>query len=199
MATLMTRVQKVLEKEFSPKEILLEPARRDMVDGWIISKSFDGLSDLERGRIEMRIEATDYVEAAKERLTEANLLYEKARYALALYVAAVAVESLLRAHLVQLDPNFDEAHNLKMLLEASKLRIHTTLAEHQQINAAVDDLFKRWRNDLRYTSNNHLRRRFKRKKLDRGIRGDFLKENSCIAIEAAEIILKIGVAKWKQS
>ncbi len=48
MATLMARVQKALEKEFSPKEILLEPARRGMVDGWIISKSFDGLSDLER-------------------------------------------------------------------------------------------------------------------------------------------------------
>jgi stress-induced morphogen len=48
MATLMERVQEVLEKEFSPKEILLEPARRGMVDGWIISKSFDGLSDLER-------------------------------------------------------------------------------------------------------------------------------------------------------
>jgi len=39
MTTLMERVQKVLEKEFSPKEILLEPARRGMVDGWIISKS----------------------------------------------------------------------------------------------------------------------------------------------------------------
>lgn len=48
MATLMARVQKALEKEFSPKEILLEPAGRGMVDGWIISKSFDGLSDLER-------------------------------------------------------------------------------------------------------------------------------------------------------
>jgi len=48
MATLMTRVQKVLEKQFSPKEILLEPAGRGIVDGWIISKSFDGLSELER-------------------------------------------------------------------------------------------------------------------------------------------------------
>jgi len=48
MATLMQRVQKVLEKEFSSKEILLEPAGRGMVDGWIISNSFDGLSDLER-------------------------------------------------------------------------------------------------------------------------------------------------------
>jgi len=48
MATLMERTQKVLEKDFSPKEILLEPAGRGMVDGWIISKSFDGLSSFER-------------------------------------------------------------------------------------------------------------------------------------------------------
>jgi len=48
MATLMERVQIVLEKEFSPKEILLESAGRGIVDGWIISKSFDGLSGLER-------------------------------------------------------------------------------------------------------------------------------------------------------
>jgi len=48
MATLMTCVQKVLEKKFSPKEILLESAGHGMVDGWIISKSFDGLSGLER-------------------------------------------------------------------------------------------------------------------------------------------------------
>jgi len=48
MATLMERGQKVLEKDFSPKEILLEPAGRGMVDGWIISKSFDGFSSFER-------------------------------------------------------------------------------------------------------------------------------------------------------
>jgi hypothetical protein len=48
MATLIERVQKVLEEEFSRKEILLESAGRGKVDGWIISKSFDGLSGLER-------------------------------------------------------------------------------------------------------------------------------------------------------
>ncbi len=48
MATLIERVQKVLEEEFSCKEILLESAGRGKVDGWIISKSFDGLSGLER-------------------------------------------------------------------------------------------------------------------------------------------------------
>jgi HEPN domain-containing protein len=147
----------------------------------------------------MRIEAKDYVDAAKERLTQANLLYEKAHYSLALYVAGVAVESLLRAYIFQLEPKLEAAHNLKMLLKAGNLLSFTTPIEGQQLGAAISNLYDRWRNDLRYTSNNRLRRRLKKSKLDRGIRGDFLKENCRIAIEAAKTILKIGVVKWKPS
>jgi HEPN domain-containing protein len=145
----------------------------------------------------MRIEASDYIHVAKERLADANLLYEKSRYAFALYAAGVAVESLLRAYVVRLYPKFDEAHNLRLLLEASKLPAHITLAEHQQLNAAIAELVRRWRNDLRYTSNDRLQRHLKRLKLDRGIRGSILKENSRVAINAAQVILKIGVTKWK--
>lgn len=145
----------------------------------------------------MRIEATDYVDAAKERLAEANLLYEKAHYALALYIAGVAMESLLRAYIFRLEPKLEAAHNLRMLFNASRLHAFITQPEHKQIGTAVTDLFKRWRNDLRYTSNDRLRRRLKRDKLDRGIRGDFLKENCRLAIAAATIVIKIGVPKWK--
>ncbi len=48
METIITRVQKVLQKEFSPLEIRVESAGRGKVDGWIISKSFDELNDDER-------------------------------------------------------------------------------------------------------------------------------------------------------
>jgi HEPN domain-containing protein len=145
----------------------------------------------------MRIEATDYVEAANERLAEANLLHEKAHYALAMYVAGVAVESLLRAYIFRLEPKLEAAHNLRMLFTASRIHALTTQVEHDQIGSAISDLFKRWRNDLRYTSNDRLRRHLKKDKLDRGVRGDFLKENCRIAIEAANTIIKIGAPKWK--
>ena len=145
----------------------------------------------------MRIEAMDYVDAAKERLAEANLLYEKARYALALYIAGVAVESLLRAYIFRLEPRLEAAHNLKLLWKASELNSLVTPTESLQIDAANSTLFRRWKNDLRYTSNDRLRRRLKRLKLDRGIRGDFLKENCRNAIEAATTILRVGVAKWQ--
>ena len=145
----------------------------------------------------MRIEAADYFAAAKERLSEANLLYEKERYAYALYTVGVAVESLLRAYIFRLEPKLEAAHNLELLFDASNLQKLATPTESQQIFTAIVTLFRRWRNDLRYASNDRLRRRLKKNKLNRGIRGDFLKENCRIAIAKATFILEIGVAKWQ--
>ena len=145
----------------------------------------------------MRIEAADYVETAKERLSNANLLYEATQYSFALYAAGVAVESLLRAYIVRSDPILEAAHDLLMLLRASKLRLLITAIEGQLIYESIAVLSRRWKNELRYTSNHRLRRRLKKLKLDRGIRGDYLKENCRIAIDMATKVLRIGVEKWK--
>jgi len=48
METLMERVRKVLRKEFSSKELLLQNAGGGMVGGWITSDSFDGLDVMKR-------------------------------------------------------------------------------------------------------------------------------------------------------
>jgi len=50
MEKLVARVEKILQKEFSPREIRVESAGRGKLDGWIISKSFDKLTDAERQR-----------------------------------------------------------------------------------------------------------------------------------------------------
>jgi len=147
----------------------------------------------------MRIEAADYVEAAQERLSNAKLLYEAAQYAFALYAAGVAVESLLRAYIANVNPILETAHHLPLLLDESELQQIVTETENKKVYQAISVLSKLWKNDLRYTSNNRLRRRLKRNKLDRGIRGDFLKENCRIAIDLATTILRIGAAKWKPS
>ena len=147
----------------------------------------------------MRIEAADYFETAQERLSNARLLYEAAQFSFALYAAGVAVEALLRAYVARLDPILEAAHNLLMLLQASELDQLVTANESLRIHKSLGILSRRWKNDLRYTSNNRLRRRLKRQKLDRGIRGDFLKENCRIAIDMASTIMRIGVEKWTQS
>jgi len=48
METIMTRVQKALQKEFAHNGITLKPVSGGMIAGWIISKSFEGLSGMER-------------------------------------------------------------------------------------------------------------------------------------------------------
>jgi len=48
METVITRVQKALQKEFSPREIRLQHIGRGKFSGWVISKSFDDLTDEER-------------------------------------------------------------------------------------------------------------------------------------------------------
>jgi len=145
----------------------------------------------------VRIENADYIEAAQERLSNARLLYEAAQYSFALYAAGVAAESLLRAYIAQKEPVLEAAHNLPLLLDTSKINVSLAPDENEQLYHSVSLLAKRWKNDLRYTSNNRLRRRLKKQKLDRGIRGDFLKENCRMAIDAAQNVLRIGVAKWK--
>jgi len=85
----------------------------------------------------MRIEAVDYVDAAQERLGNAKLLYEAAQYSFALYAAGVAVESLLRAYIVQVDPMLEGAHNLPLLLRESNLRHLVTPDEDRRIYKSV--------------------------------------------------------------
>src|SRR5574341_1178883 len=50
METIMKRIHKTLHKEFPPKGILLEDAGDGFVGGWVISKSFEGLTGMERQR-----------------------------------------------------------------------------------------------------------------------------------------------------
>ncbi len=64
----------------------------------------------------MRIEAADYIDAAQERLSNAKLLYEAAQYSFALYAAGVAVEALLRAYIVRVEPKIEAAHDMHLLL-----------------------------------------------------------------------------------
>lgn len=48
METVMHRIQKALQKEFSSRGILLENAGEGFVGGWVISKSFEGLDGSQR-------------------------------------------------------------------------------------------------------------------------------------------------------
>jgi hypothetical protein len=144
----------------------------------------------------MRVEPNDYLEAARDRITDAHSLYDVGRYSFSLYAAGLAVESLLRAYRVLRNPEFEERHDLRQLLAESGMEEFVTKIEYSNITNLVFTIFLRWKNDLRFASEGRLKRRLKRLQLDRGIRGDFVKENCRLSIEAASRIVKIGVAKW---
>jgi len=68
METLITRVQKILQKEFSHREIRLKAAGRWKLDGFIISKSFEKLTDAERQRKVWRLLETNLSEKERNRV-----------------------------------------------------------------------------------------------------------------------------------
>ena len=68
METLITRVQKALQQEFLPREIIVEAVRPGKVDGWVVSKSFEKLSDQERQRKVWRLIETHLTEKERKRI-----------------------------------------------------------------------------------------------------------------------------------
>ena len=146
----------------------------------------------------MRIEPDDYLQAARDRLTDAYHLYADQRYAFSLYAAGLAVESMLRAYRLRKNPEFDERHDLQRLLTASNVEEFVTPIEFVEISSAIFNVLDRWKNDFRFASENRMKRHLKKLRLDRGIRGNFLKETCRISIEAANQIINIGATRWSQ-
>jgi hypothetical protein len=162
----------------------------------------------------MRLTAEDYLSAATERLEEARSLYKRsgggASYVLAIYLAGVAVECILRAFIIKRNRLMDTGHDLVELFVQSGLgepldpkapidsrdRFETRRGE---LSGSISGIKYRWSNNLRYTS----RKRYVKHLRDAGQlgknRGDELKENARQVIEAAVTIVNHGVEVWQKS
>jgi hypothetical protein len=161
----------------------------------------------------MRIDRPEhYYRVGLERIKQAWLLYNEPNhgsYALAMYVAGVAVESMLRAFKIFRDPVFDERHDLLRLFKASgmlnldpdllKARgLSTSQVEayFRELQAATSDVYDLWSNDYRFATEERMRAHLKNKRLDRKIRGDFLKKRSLELLEASQTIIDKGLLQW---
>ena len=78
-------------------------------------------------RQDLNLTADDYRWASLERIRAAEQLHGDAMYSSAIYFAGVAVECILRAYRVRIDPAFDSRHDLADLLKASGLRDYASL------------------------------------------------------------------------
>lgn len=140
-----------------------------------------------------------YSVAAQEHITVAVELHEAGRYVLAHYVAGLSVECLFRAYRHRIDPQFDERHDLYELYRAARFDENVPEERRVEIGAALTEVVRRWNNDFRFRSEAALRSYLKQARLDRHIRGNFLKESSRRIVNAAYVLVELGASQWNRS
>jgi len=106
---------------------------------------------------------------------------------------------MLRAYRVKVDPAFSSRHDLRELAKESKLGAIVPERLFGLYAASLGAIAARWSNNHRYRTAAALLRKLKQSGLDRGIKGDALKENSRRAINAAIDLVNIGDQLWKKS
>ncbi len=147
----------------------------------------------------MAFDALTYLEAAQERVHVAVDLYNiNKSYCEAHYLAGLAVECLLRAYRVRVDPNFDSRHVIQDLVNSAKFYDAIPLGRQIKTAADISEVVLRWRNDHRFRSAKNLRRWLSDQKLYRGIKGDFVKESARKITNAAVSIVSEGVLRWEK-
>jgi hypothetical protein len=146
----------------------------------------------------VKLSGDNYIEGASERIGAAYAMYASARFVDALYLAGVAVECVLRAYATDESDEFEARHDLLRLLKTATLERFVGQKKSQTISAALGEVWARWKNNYRYASDSRLRTEIKRLQLDRGIKGDALKENARVALENALTIVNKGTFQWKK-
>jgi hypothetical protein len=142
-----------------------------------------------------------YRVAALEQIRAAEVLWDAGQYVLANYVAGLAVECMLRAYATRNNPRlWDTAHHdLRIWYKEARFDLIVPNSKREIIGTARSELQTHWTNRQRYSSLELLRAEFKDKKLDRGIRGDAMKELTKQTKDAASEIVLLGEAQWMNS
>lgn len=125
-------------------------------------------------------------------------MYAGHRFVDTIYLAGVAVECILRAFASEETDEFEGRHDLSRLMKAATLERFVGEKQRQAISAALGEVWARWKNNYRYVGDIRLRSEIKRLQLDRGIKGDALKENARMALENALTIVNKGTFQWKK-
>ena len=158
----------------------------------------------------MDFQASQYYEVALQRMRQAGVVYREGNsYSLAMYVAGLAVESMLRAFRWVIDSSFEGRHDLSDLLKASRLlEIDTEYMRSKgrgeeaiersgrRIQIAMNDIVVLWHNNLRFASESTLKAHLVKLRRVQGIKGDPLKKNALDLIEAAQTVINRGVTLW---
>ena len=145
----------------------------------------------------MKLTADEYYHAAFDHVDEARLLYEERRYVLSHYIAGLAVECLFRAYAVRNGEPFDGRHDLSKWFELARFDEIIVPSRLETISASYNIVVTQWNSTQRYYSDGFLRAYFRNARLDRGIKGDVVKELARRVVEAALEVVTEGRLRWK--
>ena len=144
------------------------------------------------------LDAEDYFAAAQDHAAALAATYKNQNYVLTVYVSGLAVECLFRAFRHRKGLPFTSEHKLARLAEEAEFSELVPEMDRAAYDADLAELVVRWRNDHRFRSIEALRRFLKGLKLDRGIRGNYVKENARLISSAAIRLLGLGVQRWQK-
>ena len=143
------------------------------------------------------LKAEEYLEAANDHTAALGSLYERGNHALAIYPAGLAVECVFRAFRQKRGLAFTQEHKLAKLAEEAGFPQLVRERDRLEFDAATSALAGAWQNSHRFRSNDAMRRFLKQHAFDRGIKGDYLRENARRLTSRALVLVSLGVKQWK--
>lgn len=148
---------------------------------------------------EQQSRAEVYRDAAAEHVTVARELYDAGRYVLANYVAGLATECILRAYRHMIDAEFDARHDVDRLHKLARFADVAPPSKSEAVGAWLGTVVSLWSNDLRFLSESALRKRWTKRRLYEGIKGDWIQERTRQLVSASTDFVTLGAARWKSS
>lgn len=148
---------------------------------------------------EQKARAKIYRDAAGEHVTVGQELYDNGHYVLATYVSGLAVECMLRAYRHMIDPEFDARHEVGRLFKLARFADAVPIRDQEAVGAALGTVMVLWSNSHRFLTLAALRKQWADSGFYRRIKGDFVKDLVRRIINAAELIVAVGEARWTSS
>ena len=147
----------------------------------------------------MKVTADSYRTAAVNHIGSSQDLVEAKQYPLAAYVAGLSVECMLRAYSQHVSATFDARHDLRVWYQRSRFDAIVPTSRALEVGSSITVVATHWSNSQRYYSVELLRAEWKNDELDRGIRGDLVKELTRRLVDAAWEIVTLGEEQWVNS
>jgi hypothetical protein len=126
-----------------------------------------------------------------------------------MYIAGVAVESMLRAIRAKQTREFTSRHDVLSLfaecrmlkvgeetLKAKGWRDEDIESHMQSLRTAVNGVYVLWHNNYRYASEDRVAAHLKRLKLFQRAKGDILKSKALELFNAANLFIAKGILQW---